>query len=121
MISRRGESMKQRGVICKLCWLCILPVVLICAPSTLSAQQKEVVWLSPLAGWNDRVLMWPIGSAVYAIEQPVTLQLHPDTDGSPNLAFVHGGYTSEDPDGRIAVLSVTLDTIRKALSPADRQ
>lgn len=63
--------------------------------------------VGPIENWNGRVVQWDPGVTQLAAEQAETLAVR-ENSGTLSLSFSHAGYTAEDPDGKQAVLTVTV-------------
>jgi hypothetical protein len=83
------------------------------------AQKISIEWIKPLPNWDGRVLVWQIGDQKYALQQPVGIQISSDEHAIPRLGLVHSGYTAQDPDGKTALLNVTVETVKKPLQSTE--
>jgi hypothetical protein len=93
--------------------------MLACAGTSLKAQIKTIDWLTPVSDFQGRVLEWDTDRSRIAIEQPLALRFHSDSQGL-SVTLVHSGYTQEDPDGKFAILSVSSESFNNPLVQSEK-
>jgi hypothetical protein len=71
--------------------------------------------------FGGRLLAWTAGPVRYAVGLPVVPAVAPGPGGGDALGLIHSGYSRPDPDGKNAVLNVTLQISRAALTPEERE
>lgn len=70
---------------------------------------------------TGRAVSWRTADASLGAEQPERLGVAADGQGRLQLGFKHSGYTGEDPDGRSALLTITVGVDAAPLSATERQ
>src|SRR3954466_5417800 len=70
---------------------------------------------------TGRAVSWRTADSSLGTEQPERLGVTADAQGRLQLGFKHSGYTGEDPDGRSALLTITVKVDATPLSAAERQ
>jgi len=72
--------------------------------------------------FDGRALVLQLGSTKSYISAPVSLAIANDvTRNAFQIGFVHSGYTAVDPDGKSAILTVTLQIAKRSLSKEEVQ
>jgi hypothetical protein len=91
---------------------------------SLGQAPEPFVYIQVPSAYGGRLIVWTAGDRRYVLEQPIVLQVAP-APGKPQtilqLGFIHSGYSAEDPDGRNAVLNVTVEMVKKPLTEKERQ
>src|SRR5262245_10253350 len=102
----------------KRCWGRIsATIILIAAEAAGSALYGQ--WVAPDV--TGRAVSWRTANTSLGAEQPERLGAAADGQGRLQLGFKHSGYTGEDPDGRFALLTITVGVDAAPLSATERQ
>ncbi|HVL66346.1 MAG TPA: hypothetical protein VM364_03695 [Vicinamibacterales bacterium] len=72
------------------------------------------------AGFDPRLLVVRRGAERYGVEGRMVMEVARE-GAEMQIGFIHAGYSAPDPDGRQAILTLTLTTAQASLTPADRQ
>lgn len=70
--------------------------------------------------FDGRALVLKIGKSEYFFEAPLALSVADQGSTTPKIGLVHSGYTVTDPDGKLAMLTVTLQLSKGILVNSEK-
>src|SRR5262245_24241822 len=66
--------------------------------------------------FDGRALILTLGGSRYYLESPAASSVVDVLSQNPKISLVHSGYTAADPDGKSALLTLTLQVAKGILS-----
>ena len=71
---------------------------------------------------EQKFLIWSLDDSRYAIIKPFTLEVATKINSnSPIIGFVHSGYTGADPDGKNAILNISIQNQKTSLRDEEKK
>ncbi len=96
--------------------ICLVMIVFVSKPTYADSSQDWIVLEA-----DGRAIVWSIGQEKVGFEQPDHISISNRQGGDIEFGFAHSGYTEQDPDGKNAILTITIRRVDLPLTKNELQ